>query len=387
MERRRGRQLATRCSGRTGGWRELGPLFPRQPVGCGHGGSRWWFRVTAGCRRSGIRTAADRHPGALARGGRAKRRTAAARSLRLGIRPLRPDLALQARTSLPTHPGPEWRRTDRRRASVGIGRSRARARRRRREAGFSRSASGKSCAPLELPDLPRAAAAHGAVAAHISPAARSGCGTPLGSLRAGHALVSWSELSGAWGPLLPPAPRVYETEFELTAAALLGPGRALWLDLGEVHEMAEVRLNGVDARRGVEAALRGRDHRRRRMPAAMSLEPARHQHLAQPPDRGLRQACGRARDLRRADAAQGSALVARRPGTTLSPAGLLGPVVGQERRERGAIAGEPAACAQSRSAPRVRASLARGARARARRQARHRGSWAGPGDRPTQPRS
>jgi hypothetical protein len=58
------------------------------------------------------------------------------------------------------------------------------------------------------------------------------------------ALVSWTELSQ-------PEARYYsgtagyETELELTSE-LIAPQRALWLDLGAVHEMAEVRLNGVD---------------------------------------------------------------------------------------------------------------------------------------------
>jgi hypothetical protein len=55
-------------------------------------------------------------------------------------------------------------------------------------------------------------------------------------------LVSWSDL---------PAPEaryfsgtaLYRAQFDV-GAALLGRGRTLWLDLGEVREMAAVRING-----------------------------------------------------------------------------------------------------------------------------------------------
>jgi hypothetical protein len=57
-------------------------------------------------------------------------------------------------------------------------------------------------------------------------------------------LVSWSQLAQPEARYYS-GTAAYETEFELPAA-LWAPDRALWLDLGAVHEMADVRLNGVD---------------------------------------------------------------------------------------------------------------------------------------------
>ncbi|MDE2052741.1 MAG: hypothetical protein KGJ72_17175, partial [Gammaproteobacteria bacterium] len=57
-------------------------------------------------------------------------------------------------------------------------------------------------------------------------------------------LLSWTELPEPDARYFS-GTALYRTEFELPAA-LLGPERALWLDLGEVHEIAEVRVNGAD---------------------------------------------------------------------------------------------------------------------------------------------
>jgi (4-O-methyl)-D-glucuronate---lignin esterase len=56
-------------------------------------------------------------------------------------------------------------------------------------------------------------------------------------------LVSWTELSDEDARYFS-GTVLYRSRFEVPAA-LLGAGRALWLDLGEVHEMAAVRVNGI----------------------------------------------------------------------------------------------------------------------------------------------
>lgn len=57
-------------------------------------------------------------------------------------------------------------------------------------------------------------------------------------------LVSWTSLADPEVHYFS-GTALYQTEFELPGA-LLGPQRALWLDLGEVHELAAVRVNGAD---------------------------------------------------------------------------------------------------------------------------------------------
>ena len=57
-------------------------------------------------------------------------------------------------------------------------------------------------------------------------------------------LVSWTELSDIEARYFS-GTALYRTDFELPAAPA-GAGWALWLDLGEVHEMAAVRVNGTD---------------------------------------------------------------------------------------------------------------------------------------------
>ena len=57
-------------------------------------------------------------------------------------------------------------------------------------------------------------------------------------------LVSWSELSDPDARYFS-GTVLYRTHFELPEA-LLAPERALWLDLGEVHEIAAVRVNGTE---------------------------------------------------------------------------------------------------------------------------------------------
>jgi hypothetical protein len=136
-------------------------------------------------------------------------------------------------------------------------------------------------------------------------------------------LVSWTELTQ-------PAARYYsgtagyETEFELPVA-LLAVERALWLDLGAVHEMAEVRLNGVDL--GVVwkppfkvditwAARRGRN--------VLELRVTNTWRNRLIGDYG-KSAADRATQvvpmLRK-----GQPWLPGGPGSTLSPAGVLGPV-------------------------------------------------------------
>ena len=56
-------------------------------------------------------------------------------------------------------------------------------------------------------------------------------------------LISWSRMSEPQARYFS-GTVLYRTQFEVPAA-LLGPDRALWLDLGEVHEIAAVRVNGV----------------------------------------------------------------------------------------------------------------------------------------------
>ncbi|MGA8093581.1 MAG: glycosyl hydrolase [Steroidobacteraceae bacterium] len=100
--------------------------------------------------------------------------------------------------------------------------------------------AGGSQTRLELPDLPAPLPLQGPWTLDFprGPAPQTRLRLRL------EALVSWTELA-------PPAARYYsgtagyETEFELPAA-LLAPARALWLDLGVVHEMAQVRVNGAD---------------------------------------------------------------------------------------------------------------------------------------------
>ncbi len=137
-------------------------------------------------------------------------------------------------------------------------------------------------------------------------------------------LVSWTELAE-------PAARYYsgtagyETEFELPAE-LLAPQRALWLDLGVVHEMAEVRLNGVDL--GVvwkppfkvditQAARRGRN--------VLELQVTNTWRNRLIGDYG-KSAADRTTQvvpmLRK-----GQPWLPGGPGSTLSPAGVLGPVM------------------------------------------------------------
>jgi hypothetical protein len=56
-------------------------------------------------------------------------------------------------------------------------------------------------------------------------------------------LISWTALSDPDARHFS-GTALYRTQFDLPAA-LLGTGRALWLDLGEVHEIAAVRMNGT----------------------------------------------------------------------------------------------------------------------------------------------
>ncbi len=180
--------------------------------------------------------------------------------------------------------------------------------------------AGGSHARVELPDLPAALQVQ-APWTLTFPRAEA----PQTSLRIRlQALVSWSELTQ-------PAARYYsgtagyETEFELTSR-LLAPQRQLWLDLGVVHELAEVRLNGVDL--GVvwkppfrvditSAARRGRNVLelqvtntwRNRLIGDYGKSSAERTTFVVPMLR------------------KGQQWLPGGPGSTLSPAGVLGPVM------------------------------------------------------------
>jgi len=57
-------------------------------------------------------------------------------------------------------------------------------------------------------------------------------------------LVSWTEIAAPDARYFS-GTALYRTQFELPPTHL-GPGRALWLDLGDVRELAAVRVNGTD---------------------------------------------------------------------------------------------------------------------------------------------
>jgi hypothetical protein len=98
--------------------------------------------------------------------------------------------------------------------------------------------------PLEVPRLPAPLALPGPWRVRFprQSAAAPG-GRPGRSLRVRlDGLVSWTELADAQARYFS-GTALYRTRFELPAA-LFDPGRTLWLDLGEVHEIAAVQLNG-----------------------------------------------------------------------------------------------------------------------------------------------
>ena len=287
------------CSGRTAAAR-VGTCISSATSRTGRCGWRWPSGSRAACRRSGIRI----------RAGPTRWRFGARRagepSSPLDLDPCGSLFVLFARPRpagahfIAAHP-----------ASAGAGRRvRSSCRNRvdactrsslRREVGFSRRRAaaihGSRCRTCRLPLQVQGPWTFRAAGADAF-ASRS------------RALVSWTELtqpearyySGTAG---------YETEFELPAG-LLAPERALWLDLGVVHEMAEVRLNGVDL--GVvwkppftvditSAARLGRN--------VLELQVTNTWRNRLIGDYG--KVRGRAHDLCRADAAQGSAMVAWRP--------------------------------------------------------------------------
>ena len=136
-------------------------------------------------------------------------------------------------------------------------------------------------------------------------------------------LVSWTELPDPDARYFS-GTAFYRTEFELPAS-LLGPGRALWLDLGQVHEMASVRVNGTDlgvlwkppfaveitgaARAGRNTlTLRVTNTWRNRLIGDYDKSAAERETFVVPMLR------------------KGQPWLPGGPGTKLSPAGLLGPV-------------------------------------------------------------
>jgi hypothetical protein len=110
-----------------------------------------------------------------------------------------------------------------------------------------RRASGKRM-PLELAHLPAPLRLAGPwqLTFPLPGHAAAGEGRrPARSLRRRLAhLVSWTDLSDPDARYFS-GTAIYRTQFDVPAE-LLGPGRALWLDLGDVREMAAVRVNGTE---------------------------------------------------------------------------------------------------------------------------------------------
>ena len=108
-----------------------------------------------------------------------------------------------------------------------------------------RNASGDG-RPLEVAQLPAPLAISGAWTLTFPrrPAAAGAGRRSARTVRSRLAeLISWTALSDPDARYFS-GTALYRTQFDLPAA-LLGTGRALWLDLGEVHEIAAVRMNGT----------------------------------------------------------------------------------------------------------------------------------------------
>src|SRR6185437_9142426 len=107
-----------------------------------------------------------------------------------------------------------------------------------------RNAAG-SRSPLEVPALPAPLVLKGPwVLTFPHPPAATTRRRPARPVRVPLTeLISWSELPEAQGRYFS-GTALYRTRFDLPAG-LLDAGRALWLELGEVHEIAAVRLNGT----------------------------------------------------------------------------------------------------------------------------------------------
>ncbi|MDE2450062.1 MAG: hypothetical protein KGO22_13895 [Gammaproteobacteria bacterium] len=101
-------------------------------------------------------------------------------------------------------------------------------------------------APLEVPQLPEPLALRGPWLLTIP--RQSGTDRDRRAARSVRTrltdLISWTALSEPQARYFS-GTALYRTRFELPAE-LLGPQRALWLDLGEVREIAAVRLNGAE---------------------------------------------------------------------------------------------------------------------------------------------
>ncbi|HEX8758347.1 MAG TPA: glycosyl hydrolase [Steroidobacteraceae bacterium] len=112
-----------------------------------------------------------------------------------------------------------------------------------------RSASGER-RPLEVAQLPPALSVSGPwkLTFPRRPAGAPGAGRDARPVHAARErlsrLVSWTELSDPYARYFS-GTVLYRTRLEVPAA-LLDPQLSLWLDLGEVHEIAAVRVNGTE---------------------------------------------------------------------------------------------------------------------------------------------